>query len=110
VRTSLPPRWVTPAPPPPTPRQVETSADKRRYVEDGLTPIACERCATTVLVKKNSEKHTSIQWTTDAAASCPEIAARVAVGVRSALVLGCPMLQQSIAAAVAAGGLAVPDA
>jgi hypothetical protein len=99
-----------PSPPPPTPRQVETSADKRRYVEDGLTPIACERCATTVLVKKNSEKHTSIQWTTDAAASCPEIAARVAVGVRSALVLGCPMLQQSIAAAVAAGGLAVPDA
>jgi hypothetical protein len=110
VGTDVPTRWWAPGSAEPPPRPVETSADKRRYVEDGLTPIACERCATTVLVKKNSEKHTSIQWTTDAAASCPEIAARVAVGVRSALVLGCPMLQQSIAAAVAAGGLAVPDA
>jgi hypothetical protein len=92
-----------------TPRTAETAAERRRYVEEGLTPIACERCATTVLVKKHSAKHTSVQWHTDAASSCPEIAAQVAARARSALVLGCPMLQRSIAAAVADGALAVPD-
>lgn len=89
--------------------QAGTAAEKRRYVDEGLTPVTCERCATTVLVRKNSAKHTSVQWRTDAASSCPEIAAQVAAGARSALVLGCPSLQASIAAAVASGALAVPD-
>ena len=87
----------------------ETAADKRRYVEDGLTPVACRRCGTTVLVKKNSAKHTSVQWRTNAVTSCPEIAARVETGALSARVLCCPMLQRSIEDAVADGVLAVPD-
>ena len=86
-----------------------TAAEKRRYVDEGLTPVTCERCATTVLVRKNSAKHTSVQWRTDAVSSCPEIAAQVAAGSPSALVLGCPYLQDSIAAAVASGALVVPD-
>jgi hypothetical protein len=89
------------------PPAAETAAERRRYVEEGLTPIACERCATTVLVKKNSDRHTSVQWRTDAASSCPDIAAQVAAGAHNGLVLGCPALQRSIAAAVADGTLAV---
>jgi hypothetical protein len=87
----------------------ETAADERRYVEEGLTPVECGRCGTTVLVKKNSDRHTSVQWRTSAVTSCPEIAARVATGAVSARVLCCPMLQRSIEDAVAAGVLAVPD-
>jgi hypothetical protein len=88
----------------------ETSADKRRYVEDGLTPIACRRCSTTVLVKKNSDKHTSVQWSSHAASTCPEIAAEVAAGMHSARVLGCPLLRHSIDQAVADGILTVSHA
>ena len=88
----------------------ETSADKRRYVEDGLTPIACRRCSTTVLVKKHSDKHTSVQWSTRAATSCPEIAAEVATGIPGARVLGCPLLRRSIDQAVADGILTVSHA
>lgn len=106
----VPARWWAPGPGEPTQRQAETSADKRHYVEEGLAQVACGRCATTVLVKKNSSEHTSVQWTTDSAASCPEIAAQVAAGTRSALVLGCPALHRSIQDAVAAGELSVPDA
>jgi hypothetical protein len=87
-----------------------TVADKRRYVEDGLVPVRCARCATEVLVKKNSQKHTSVQWTSDAAATCPEIAAQVAAGAQGARILGCGTLRQSIDDAIASGVVTVPDA
>jgi hypothetical protein len=88
----------------------ETSADKRRYVEDGFRPVSCSRCATQVLVKKNSRRHTSVQWTSDAADSCPEIAAQVAAGTPGGQILGCGTLKQSIEDATEAGALTVPDA
>jgi hypothetical protein len=81
----------------------------RRYVETGLAPVSCARCGTEVLVKKNSREHTSVQWTTDAVAGCPEIAAQVASGMRGGQVLGCPLLKQSIDDAVRRGELTVPD-
>jgi hypothetical protein len=81
----------------------------RLYLEDGLVPVACSRCATGVLVKKNSPQHTSVQWTSDAATSCPEIGAQVAAGARGAQILGCASLKQSIEDAVRNGRLAVPD-
>jgi hypothetical protein len=109
VTTDVPARWWAPRAGELTPRQAETSAEKRRYVEEGFTPITCERCATPVLVKKNSTRHTSVQWRSDAASTCPEIAARVTAGLSSALILGCPALQHSIAQAAADGILAVPD-
>ena len=55
----------------------ETLADMRLYVEGGFEPVTCSRCSTQVLVKKNSAKHTSVQWTCDAAASCPHIGDRL---------------------------------
>lgn len=54
------------------------TAERDEFLTGGMRPHACRRCGTKVLVKKNSEKHTSIQWTTDAASSCPVFAERVA--------------------------------
>jgi hypothetical protein len=81
----------------------------RLYLEIGLAPVTCARCGTEVLVKKNSREHTSVQWTRDAVAACPEIAAQVSAGLRGGQVLGCPLLKQSIDDAVRRGELTVPD-
>lgn len=110
VTADAPARWWTPASPHPSERERETAADKRLYVELGLAPVTCEACGTEVLVKKNSAKHTSVQWTSDPAASCPEFAAAVASGRRSPQVLSCPLLRQSIERAARDGVLVVPDA
>jgi hypothetical protein len=88
----------------------DTAADKRLYVEIGMVPVRCRSCGTEVLVKKNSDKHTSVQWTSDPVASCPQFAAAVEAGQRSEQYLGCPLLKQSIAQAVDDGTLVVPDA
>ena len=87
----------------------ETLADMRLYTEAGLAPVACGQCGTEVLVKKNSARHTSVQWTSDAAVSCPEIAAKLAGGIPPAQILGCAALKRSIDDAVRAGRVAVPD-
>ena len=84
----------------------ETLADQRLYLEAGLRPLGCRACGTRVLVKKNSPQHTSVQWLSDPAASCPEFAA--AVGP-TALVAGCGKLRDSIQAAVREGALEVAD-
>ncbi|MEO6887187.1 MAG: hypothetical protein ABI232_13015 [Jatrophihabitantaceae bacterium] len=88
----------------------ETAADKRLYVEIGLAPVTCSHCGTQVLVKKNSDRHTSVQWTSDPASSCPEFAAAVVAGTLSAQFLGCPRLKASIEDAAVSGRLVVPDA
>jgi hypothetical protein len=81
----------------------ETAAERRLYLEIGLTPVRCAACGAEVAVKKNSRKHTSVQWTRSAVAACPELAA--GDGLR----LGCPRLKESIAQAVREGVLVVPD-
>jgi hypothetical protein len=90
-------------------RRRETAADLRLYVEIGLTPVTCRTCGVEALVKKNSRKHTSVQWTTGGVAACPEIAAVRAADPR-ALVLGCPRLAASIEDAVRSGAVVVLDA
>ncbi|QWF76906.1 hypothetical protein [Amycolatopsis sp. CA-230715] len=85
------------------------TAERDEFLTGGMRPHACRRCGTKVLVKKNSEKHTSIQWTTDAASSCPVFAERVAGGATSALLDTCEHLGDSIAHAVSDGALAVAD-
>lgn len=87
----------------------ETRADRQHYLADGLRPLDCEHCGTRVLVKKESPQHTSIQWTADSAASCPEVAARVLDGTDAARVDTCPRLRESIRCAVREGRLEVPD-
>ena len=90
-------------------RRRETAADKRLYVEIGLTPVTCSACGVEALVKKNSRKHTSVQWGADGAAACPEIAAARAADP-NALVLGCSRLKASIEDAVRDGRVVIPDA
>ena len=91
-----------------TDRQRETAEDRRFYVEIGFVPVVCAACGTEALVKKNSRKHTSVQWTSAGVAGCPEISAARAADPH-ALVLGCPKLADSIAAAVRDGTVVVPD-
>jgi hypothetical protein len=92
-----------------TERQRETAEDRRLYVELGFTPVACGNCGVEVLVKKNSHKHTSVQWTPAGVAACPEIGAARAADPRG-LVLGCPRITESIDEAVRSGTVVVPDA
>jgi hypothetical protein len=90
-------------------RSADTAADMQLYVEIGLSPVTCSHCGTEVMVKKNSAKHTSVQWTSDAAVTCPEIKAQVESGAVGGQVLGCARLKESIDAAVRRGELTVPD-
>lgn len=79
------------------------------FLTGGLRPHTCSACGTGVLVKKNSRRHTSIQWTTDAATSCPVFAERVAAGANTALLDTCERLRESIAKATVDGDFGVLD-
>jgi hypothetical protein len=89
-------------------RRRDTEADKRLYVEIGLTPVTCSACGVEALVKKNSRKHTSVQWTGAGVAACPEISAPRAADP-TALILGCDRLRASIEDAVRSGQVVIPD-
>ncbi|PRX51201.1 hypothetical protein B0I33_101354 [Prauserella shujinwangii] len=80
-------------------------AERDEFLTEGLRPLDCRSCGTTVLVKKNSPQHTSIQWTTDASTSCPVLAERAAAGVHPALLDTCERLSDSITEAVREGRL-----
>lgn len=108
MSTDAPARWWAAGTTAASARALETAADKRLYVEVGLAPVTCRSCGTEVLVKKNSDKHTSVQWTSDPVASCREFAAAARRGVLSAQYLGCPRLRASIEDAATAGELVVP--
>ncbi|MBK1788686.1 hypothetical protein [Prauserella cavernicola] len=86
--------------------RAETLADRDDFLTARLVPVACRSCDTTVLAKKNSPAHTSIQWTTDAATSCPVFAARVAEGAHPALLDSCEKLGESIDEAAREGTFA----
>ncbi|MFI0352798.1 hypothetical protein [Actinomadura sp. 9N407] len=68
-----------------------------------MDPVGCRTCGTRVLVHKNSPPHTTVQWTSDAAVACAEIAARVAGGEYAARVRHCAALRASIEQAVRDG-------
>jgi len=85
------------------------NAELAEFLAGGLRPVSCHTCGTRVLVKKNSPQHTSIQWTTDAASSCPVFAGRAAEGATTALLDTCEQLGDSITDAVRDGLLVVRD-
>ena len=87
-----------------TPLLEETLADQRLYLESRLVDVACTQCDAHVLVRKNSEYHTSIQWNADAVARCEEFARTDADGNR-AVHASCPRLRASIEQAVKTGRL-----
>lgn len=54
------------------PSREETREDQRLYTRARLVEVRCLDCLARVGVKKNSEHHTSIQWTSEAFGHCLE--------------------------------------
>ncbi|SEM43191.1 hypothetical protein [Rhodococcus maanshanensis] len=86
--------------------RAQTAVDLQTYLEDGLQEVECRACGTCVLVRKNSFKHTSIQWQADPAQVCPEFTSS---GGRTGSQQTCPRLLNSINHAVMEGILEVRD-
>jgi hypothetical protein len=82
------------------PTSSDTLEDQRLYTRARLVEVACLDCLARVGVKKNSEHHTSIQWSAEARGDCPEFARRT--GGRD-LKDGCPRMIASVEAAVRDG-------
>ncbi|GAB4003475.1 hypothetical protein [Nocardioides ultimimeridianus] len=89
------------------PRDLATLAEQRRYTSEGLAEMGCDACAARVLVRKNSEQHTAIQWTLQSLASCKVFAERDLSRGRPDVHRSCPNLMASIDAAVRDGELTV---
>ena len=58
------------------PLNPDTLEDQRLYTSARLVEVECLDCLARVGVKKNSEHHTSVQWTREARQHCPELARR----------------------------------
>ena len=86
------------------PTSSDTLEDQRLYTRARLVEVACLDCLATVGVKKNSEHHTSIQWSAEARHDCPEFARRT--GGRD-LKDGCPRMIASIEAAAREGQIPI---
>jgi hypothetical protein len=104
-RTVLGLRSVLGAPP----GRDSTRSDHFEYLEEGFTPLACGHCGAVVRVKKNSPKHTSIQWSRSAERTCPFLSAAAADGSPVEVVQGCDRLREEIAAAAQDGRLHTGD-
>jgi hypothetical protein len=87
-----------------TPLREETLADQRLYLEGRLVDVTCQQCDAQVRVRKNSEYHTSIQWSAEAVARCEEFARPEAEGARP-VHESCSRLKASIEQAVKTGRL-----
>ncbi len=87
-----------------TPLREETFADQRLYLEGRMVEVTCVACDATVRVRKNSEYHTSIQWTAEAVARC-EVLGRCDTDGERAVHESCPRLKGSIEQAVKTGRL-----
>jgi hypothetical protein len=82
-----------------------------RLADTPMAPVACRRCAATVLVRKSSWHQTSVQWDAAATARCEERhdAQRLLPDRERNLFLTCSALGDSIADAVVRGALATVD-
>ncbi|MCL2543692.1 MAG: hypothetical protein FWE71_14715 [Nocardioidaceae bacterium] len=89
------------------PRDPATLEEQRRYLRDGLVDVACDACAARVGVRKNSEQHTSIQWTLQSVALCKVFAARDQTPGRRDVHRSCPNMMASVDAAVRDGDVSV---
>jgi hypothetical protein len=85
------------------PTSADTLEDQRLYTQARLVEVACLDCLAKVGVKKNSEHHTSVQWTTQALSDCQEFARMTSGPDGRSLHVACPRLVASIEAAVRDG-------
>ncbi|GAA1774286.1 hypothetical protein GCM10009795_020450 [Nocardioides hankookensis] len=86
------------------PTSADTIEDQRLYTAARLVEVECLDCLARVGVKKNSDHHTSIQWTTEARGHCTALARRT--GARD-VKDSCPRLVSSIEAAARDGQIPI---
>jgi hypothetical protein len=93
------------------PTLAETLEDRALYTKSHLQEVPCMDCKAHVLVRKNSEHHTSIQWTEEAVANCTTFAKLARQDGGRPIHTGCPRLAASIEEAVRDGAVSVglPD-
>lgn len=89
------------------PTSADTLEDQRLYTRARMAEVSCLDCLARVTVKKNSEHHTSIQWTDEALAHCQVFARMAADPQGRAVHASCPRLAASIDAAVREGELSI---
>lgn len=76
-----------------------------------MAPVTCRACGAQVLARKSSWAQTSVQWSAEAWATCPQRrdAAALAAHSRQAVFLSCSELAGSIVDAVCTGHLPIAD-
>jgi hypothetical protein len=89
------------------PTSADTLEDQRLYTQARMVEVACLDCLARVGVKKNSEHHTSIQWTGDALEECQVFARMSGEPGGRRVHASCPRLAASIEAAVREGRLSI---
>ncbi|MCX6396035.1 MAG: hypothetical protein NTV23_06075 [Propionibacteriales bacterium] len=89
------------------PTSPETLEDQRLYTEARLVEVACLDCLAKVRVKKNSEQHTAIQWSTEALQHCAEFNRASSQPEGRPIHTACSRLRSSIEQAVKDGAIAV---
>lgn len=87
--------------------QAQTVVDKRRYLDEGLTPLRCQTCQSQVLVRKSSSHQTSVQWTEAPETRCPVFAKLSEQGQGPGRPDSCPNLERTIKWAVDEGVIEV---
>lgn len=89
------------------PTSPDTLEDQRLYTEARLVEVACLDCLARVGVKKNSDHHTSVQWSSEALAHCQEFRRQASSPAGRDVEAACPRLRGSIDAAVEAGRIPI---
>ena len=89
------------------PTSAETLEDQRLYTAARLVEVACLDCLARVGVKKNSEHHTSIQWTAEALGQCQVFARMAGEPGGRRVHASCSRLAASIEDAVREGRLTI---
>ena len=89
------------------PTSAETLEDQRLYTAARMVEVACLDCLARVGVKKNSEHHTSIQWTAEALGQCQVFARMTGEPGGRRVHASCSRLAASIEAAVREGRLTI---
>jgi hypothetical protein len=88
----------------------QTLADQRAHLYDGLRDLSCDSCGALVRVKKNSQLHTSVQWSVRGVRDCAEFAARQRTVEPLVPIATCGRLRDTIERAVREGRLHVATA
>jgi hypothetical protein len=89
------------------PTLAETLADRELYTTSQLAEVPCLDCQARVMVRKNSEHHTSIQWTEEAVANCSTFAKLERQEGGRPVHSSCPRLVASIEQAVRDGAVPI---